>query len=124
MASGESRDSEFLKRFCNAQSGRLDARAIAHAFGLYLSTFARTIGANANTLRSRSDSARLQPELKEAVRAFVLLSQMFPLDETIMSWMHHRLRSLDGLTPIELAERHGIIALREHVETMLSGNYS
>ena len=113
-----------LDRVHNARSHRLDAKAIAPLFGVNLRTFATMIGANANTVRTRSDSVSLQGTLKDAVVTYDTLSEMFPLDETIARWMHHPLRSLDGKrTPIELAEREGIGALRELVESMFAGNY-
>ncbi len=113
-----------LDRVHNARSHRLDAKEIAPLFGVNLRTLAMMIGANANTVRTRSDSTTLQSGLKEAVIAYEALSEIFPEDATIARWMHHPLRSLDGITPIELAQKHGIAALREHVETMAAGNYA
>ena len=113
-----------LERVHNARSHRIDAKAVAPLFGVNLRTLALMIGANANTVRTRSDGVTLQPALKEAVVTYETLAEIFPLDETIARWMHHPLRSLDNkLTPIELAEQHGISALRELVESMLAGSY-
>lgn len=112
-----------LDRVHNPRSHRLDAKGVAPLFGVNLRTLASMLGANANTVRTDSDSATLQQGLKEAVLAYEALAEIFPQDETIARWMHHPLRSLKGVTPVELAQQHGIVALREHAEAMAAGNY-
>jgi hypothetical protein len=107
----------------NARSHRLDAKEVAAAYGLTLRTLARALGVNEVTLRTRSDSANVQPVLRKLVLAYDGLGLIFPAN-IIPKWMHHPMRHLNGLTPIELIGRHGIDSFVSMVEEMVGGGYA
>lgn len=111
-----------LEKVHNPRTHRLDAKEIAPLFGVTIRTLAKMISANEVTVRTRSDSPRLQPQLQKLVVVYDTLGEMMPVDG-IAKWMHHPLRSLGGLTAIQLAEEHGVDSLQALVDEMLGGGY-
>lgn len=107
----------------NARSHRLDAKKIAALFGVTIRTLSKVVSAHETTVRTRSDSDRLQPALRKLVFVYDTLAEMIPV-EHIPKWMHHPLRGLDGTTPLELAEEHGLDSLCQLVREMFAGGYS
>lgn len=107
----------------NAATNRVDANDIAMRLGVTIETLARMIGVKCSALRRRAGSRDVEARLRDAARVYDALAIIFPLDETIARWMLDPLRSLEGMTAIELAEKHGIAALRELTEAMAAGGY-
>ncbi len=107
----------------NAKTHRLDAKELAVLFGVTLRALSKMIGANETTVRTRSDSPGLQTGLKELALAYDGLGIILVAEE-IPRWMHHPLRTVGGLTPIELAQKHGASSLRQLVDEMAAGGYS
>ena len=112
-----------LEKVHNPRTHRLDAKELAPLFGVTIRTLAKMIKANETTVRTRSDSPALQAPLQKLVFIYDTLSEMLPV-EGIPNWMHHPLRTLGGITPIELAETHSVDNLRQLVEEMFAGGYS
>ncbi len=104
-------------------SHRLDAKEVAAAFGITLRTLAGVLNVKETTLRTRSHSANLQPALRKLVLAYDGLGVVFPADE-IRKWMHHPLRSLQGLTPLELLRDRGVASFEALVDEVVGGGYS
>lgn len=110
-------------RSTSKRSRQIDVREIAAAYGISMSDLARMLGLTESALGKSSTTASLQPALQGLVRINKNLGIIMPAD-AIGKWMTHPLRSVGGLTAIELAEQHGLDSLEQLVQEMCAGGYS
>lgn len=81
--------------------GRLDARKVADVFGLPYAEFAKLIGMNPQTMLKTTDSANLQPKLRDFDRIARLRTLGKVTPAFFRKWLNTEIESLRGNSPID-----------------------
>jgi hypothetical protein len=102
---------------------KLDAKNVARLFDLRLPAFARILGESVAKVKSHSSDPKLQRKLQRFIRIYNKLAVIFPIN-SIPKWLHHPMRRLGSLTPLELLEQHDIAKLEALVTEISEGAYA
>lgn len=105
----------------NERAGELDASIVAQLFGVTKRTLAEML--HVDMVDAFPSNTEIQVPLQKAKCIYDTLAVMMPTS-TIASWMRQPLRSVGGLTAVDLAKQHGIESLHLLVSEMVAGGYS
>jgi len=104
------------------ESGRLSAKAVASAFDIPWTRFAKWIGSTKQAVGKTPDSAALQPALRQYERVARLRAVL--KDADFRAWLNRANVHLDNQTPLEVIESGRVEIVADLVESMLTGTPS
>lgn len=111
-----------LEKTHDPKTHLITGQGVAGLFGVSVRELARAIGESENT--AKRPSPKLQPKLTRLVYAYQQLQTVFPDDATIPKWLRHPLKSLGGLTPLGLLEKHGLESFVALADEVADGTYA
>ena len=100
----------------HSDSGRFDALQLAKTLGLSTQEMAYILGYTPRGIQKNPDSIRLQEKLGELVSLVLRLRALFNGSmKHVRIWLRAKHPDLEGLSPVEAMQQHGL----EVVETLV-----
>jgi two-component SAPR family response regulator len=106
----------------NQDSGRLDAKKIANAFGMSLADVSRSIGKSLQTVHRTSDSKSLQKDLFSYERIASALSRISNADNALKLWLNSPNNAFPENLPVDLIITGHAEMLADLLEDVLLGH--
>lgn len=91
-----------LPELYHPESGRLDARRLAHYLGLPFSQFAPALGGTSQPIHHASDAPAFQPALLPIKHSLDILAAVVGDHATILAWLDSPHPDLGGRTPLRV----------------------
>jgi hypothetical protein len=111
----------FVEGFHDRESGRLDAKRVADAYGVSLSALARGLKITQSALSKRPTAAAAQVGLRELEFAWATLRDVLETEERVRAWLNSKTRHLGDRAPIDLLTHGSVEALANYIRSVIAG---
>lgn len=111
----------FVEGFHDPETGRLDAKRVADAYGVSLSALARGLKITQSALSKRPTAAAAQVSLRELEFTWATLLAVLRTDERVRAWLNSKSRHLGAQAPIDLLTRGSAEALANYIRSVIVG---
>jgi len=111
----------FVEEFHDPETGRLDAKRAAKAYGVSLSALARALRITQSALSKRPTAAAAQVGLRELEFVWATLFDLLKTRERVRAWLNSKRRHANDRAPIELLTDGSAEVLANYVRSVVAG---